>query len=263
MTINKPMMLCDIATLLSPSLAQEDIFNSLFSVLNQSVPFSSATLYIYSSSDEGLLHIFQHGKDKVELANDFHFENGNGITSWISTQSSPIVFRTLKDSKWNHRSTFQSMVSIPLHIDDKLIGVLNLGHGEPHTYKPEFKDDYYYLGQQFAIILNQLSTKWELVPQLSNGVIRRRKKLNGSANQESDSIRISEMIDENIQRPIAILLELVDLLSISLNTGNLDRIKLGIDGIRTELNHMYKLAGQITTTQTTISKKATLSKTIY
>ncbi len=233
MQMTNPLILCDVATLLSPRVSREDIFNSLFNLVNRMIPFSSATLYTFSDKDERLVPLFQHGDEPVDLARNFQFKNGPGITGWISTQNYPIIFPTLKNSKWSKRSTFNSMVSIPLKYNRTPIGVLNLGHVEKNTYQAEYREDYLYLGRQISLILVHLIHENhinETAPE--------------TMNQQNSPYVLSQTLDKTIRRPIATMLELIDILSLSLPTGNLDRIKTGIDAIRDELLKISRLTEQ-------------------
>ncbi|MFQ6604269.1 MAG: GAF domain-containing protein [Fidelibacterota bacterium] len=220
--MTQPLVLCDVATLLSPSVSREDIFNSLFNLVNKMIPFSSATLYALAGSEKTLVTVFQHGDEPVDLASSFRFQNGHGIAGWISTQSYPIIFPSLKSTKWSERSTFNSMVSIPLHYNQTPIGVLNLGHVEKNTYQACYREDYQYLGRQVSLILMHL--------------IREKNIMKQQDAQEQSSW--NPPVSPSFRRQINIILELIDLLTLSLPTGNLERISVGMEAIKAELLKM-------------------------
>lgn len=151
----KTEFLNEIVIILQKGLKSQDTFIAVFNLLEQTIPFTSATLFLYDDKKDELEVIHQKGQYIADLASEIQFDRGMGISSWVSRQREPIVLESLDKSRPGKDKRFSSFVSIPLWVAEKLIGVLNLGHEDPGYYSLAEKEDYRIVGSQISMIVEK------------------------------------------------------------------------------------------------------------
>ena len=101
--------------------------------------FENIALFLMDKKSDKLKVAINKGDIVVDLANDIFFMIGNSFSDWVAQQKKPIVIQTLSKSRPGKMNKFNSLLSIPLKVGEKLIGVLNLGHNEPNMYNKNRK----------------------------------------------------------------------------------------------------------------------------
>ncbi|MDY6838040.1 MAG: histidine kinase dimerization/phospho-acceptor domain-containing protein [Thermodesulfobacteriota bacterium] len=152
----------EVANILQKGLGTEDTFDAVFDLLEKTVPFDSATLYLYRHENNRLEVIHQKGEDIVELAGEISFDRGRGISSWVSKQKKPVIFQSLATARPGKERRFSSFVSMPLWGSEELLGVLNLGHQRPDVYKDVENEDYAVVSTQISIVLEKMLLQRQL-----------------------------------------------------------------------------------------------------
>ncbi len=153
----------EIGLLLKKKLDDSIIFESIFEVVFEAIPFDYGTLFIHSTDKNQLMPIYSKNEIIVDLASEFKIGKGQGIAGWVSDNEDPIIFSQFTNS--NPQRKFNSFVSIPLVVDEKLIGVLNLGQNESGYFTEKDKSEFILLGGQVALIIDKFNLKKELLQQ--------------------------------------------------------------------------------------------------
>jgi transcriptional regulator with GAF, ATPase, and Fis domain len=153
----------EIGLLLKKKLDDSIIFESIFDVVFEAIPFDYGTLFINSISENQLSPVYSKNKIIVDLASNFDVGKGQGIAGWVSDNTNPIIFSHFTNE--NPQRKFNSFVSIPLVIDEKLIGVLNLGQIKSGYFTENDKKELTLLGGQVAIIIDKFNLKKEIIVQ--------------------------------------------------------------------------------------------------
>ncbi len=152
-----------IGEILQKSLSSEETYSAVFDILDDVLEFDSATLFVVNS-DTGVLEVAEsRGSQLVDLVPVVAFAKGEGLSGWVASQREPVVLPTLGD-EMNKRG-FRSLISIPLWSDDRLEGVLNIGHGESGFFRMEDKPDLKRIGIHLSLIVEQLRLRSELFNQ--------------------------------------------------------------------------------------------------
>ncbi len=157
--------LTDISGILQQGLSSDETYNAVFKILDRTIPFDSATLFLHNKENDLLEVALNHGKYTVDLAGDVSFLRGKGLSSWMTQQRKPLVLQSLAKSRPGKMDKFKSFLSLPLWVSDKLIGVLNLGHDEPSIYKKEDMEDYIAITSQISVVVDKLTLKAQLDEQ--------------------------------------------------------------------------------------------------
>jgi len=155
----------EVANILQKGWGSEDTFDAVFDLLEKTVPFDSATLYLFSHENGRLEVIHQKGEDVVELAGEIAFDRGKGISSWVSKQKKPVILQSLATARPGKERRFSSFVSMPLWGSEGLLGVLNLGHQRPDVYKDVESEDYAVVSSQISIVLEKMLLQKQLHEQ--------------------------------------------------------------------------------------------------
>ncbi|MCF7886285.1 MAG: GAF domain-containing protein [Candidatus Marinimicrobia bacterium] len=240
----------EIVTILQKGMDSQDTFEAIFNLLKKNIYFDSATLFLYKKQKDKLKVIHSKGEDIVDLASEFNFERGNGISSWISKQKEPIILPSLEKSRPGEDHRFSSFVSMPLWAADKLIGVFNLGHYEPNFYQ---RDDI----SKFRIVANQLSMIMEKIQlqkklqekntKLKNTVAKL-KKTHKKLIQKERLAAIGEVavtVNHEINNPLTSIIGLAEVLELAFNTGKKEKVKEGLQGILKEAKRIQKVTQKL------------------
>lgn len=154
MSINLAMFR-KISQFIQSSLNSDDIYHAIFEIIDTALDFDSATLYILNEETDVLDIACQKGESVIELAQEFQFGKGHGISGWISSYNKEtLIFSSFTKSKVDRG--FKSFVSIPLITENRLLGVLNLGHKEEDKFSDDDRDAFIVLGTQVALIADTL-----------------------------------------------------------------------------------------------------------
>jgi len=157
--------LTEISGILQQGLSTDETYKAVFQILDRTIPFDSATLFLHNKETDQLEIALNQGDYTVDLADDISFLRGRGLSSWMSQSRRPLVLQSLAKSRPGKMDKFKSFLSLPMWVDDKLIGVLNLGHNEPNVYRKEDTKDYEIITSQISVVVDKLTMKAQLDEQ--------------------------------------------------------------------------------------------------
>ena len=234
-----------VSAILNKSLTSPDasIYSAVFDILDEVIDYESATLFVANPESEVLEVAQSRGPVVVDLVAQVGFEHGHGLSGWTGSLREPVVLPTLGGE--NSDRKFCSMVSIPLWLNERLIGVLNLGHQRPGFFSVGDRDEYSQLGVQLTMIVEQL----RLRSQLRDKNIQLEKLL-GELKEAQDKLvekerlaAIGELVvkvNHEINNPLAAIISFTDLLI--MNSENKDeQTRSNLDNIRTAAYRISKL----------------------
>jgi uroporphyrinogen-III synthase len=117
----------------------------LYTVLKLAVEFVSTALksdscFVYvGEGSELILRASQN--PHADVVDRLKLRMGQGITGWVAEHKKPVAIATdaLLDPRFQlfqdlPEDRFQAFLSVPILCRDKLVGVINLQHREPHDY---------------------------------------------------------------------------------------------------------------------------------
>ena len=246
----KTEFLNEIVTILQKGLQSQDTFIAVFNLLEKTIPYTSATLFLYDEEKNVLNAIHQKGEYTADLASEIMFERGLGISSWVSRQREPIVLESLEKSRPGKDKRFSSFVSIPLWVAEKLIGVLNLGHRDPGYYSKEEKADYRIVGSQISMIVEKIDLRSQLV-QKNKELTITLEKLNNAQKiliEKEKLATIGEVavtVNHEINSPLTSIIGMAEILEIAYNAGNSQKVLDGLKGILKQAKKIQRVTEKL------------------
>jgi len=245
MSIFKIEFLSEIVSILQKGLGTGETYEAIFDLLEKSVPFDSATLYLYHKNQNSLEVIHQKGEDIVELAGEIPFERGDGLSSWVSKQKKPVILQSLAKARPGKEGRFNSFVSMPLWSGEVLIGVLNLGHQEPNMFKLEDQDDFAIVSTQITLVLEKIL----LQKKLQEHNLKLQKALNDLEKTQKKLIEkerlaaIGEIVvavNHEINNPLSYIIGMSEILELTMQTADPQQIKEGLKAILSQAKRIQK-----------------------
>ncbi len=122
---------------MSRTLELEEILRLFFQELGKLIPFQAAELCLWEESLEAFVSIFLMGEDLSARV----YRMGEGLTGWIGRHRQPLLvgdlwersdLRPARGEEVQER--IRSYLGVPLIMEGKLVGVLELADPEPHRF---------------------------------------------------------------------------------------------------------------------------------
>jgi GAF domain-containing protein len=121
---------CDVRELLA----------AMVQALAPAIPYESATAFVYEKGAERLVPVAVQGAH-VDLIPDIHFDNGAGFSSWVAKTRRPVLLSSFReDPNGVPVERPASFLSIPVLVEEEVVGVLNFAHRRPGTFTPADRD---------------------------------------------------------------------------------------------------------------------------
>jgi len=144
------------------SLAKlEDVFKVIVTKVKWVLDYHSCSICILSE-DRSHYTIHTHFDTKRVISlEDKHFEAGYGIAGWVMEREEPVTASNIKEEPRSNPSidsevfgeNIKSVLSLPVRVDGKVIGSLNLGSKRTNAYSNEDMRMAYLIGLQVGIAL--------------------------------------------------------------------------------------------------------------
>jgi transcriptional regulator with GAF, ATPase, and Fis domain len=246
----KTEFLNEIVVILQKGMASQDTFVAVFNLLEQTIPFTSATLFLYDEKKDELNVIHQKGKYIADLAGEVQFDRGKGMSSFVSRQREPIVLESLDKSRPGKDKRFSSFVSIPLWVGKKLIGVLNLGHEDPGYYSISEKSDYRIVGTQISMIVEKIDLRTRL-EQKNKELTEALEKLSNAQKiliEKEKLATIGEVavtVNHEINNPLTSIIGMAEILEIAYSAGNSKKVLDGLKGILKQAKKIQRVTEKL------------------
>jgi len=146
-------LIAQISSVCRRQQLNETSFEEVLELIQNIIPFDAATLYLDQPGSFGLAPVAQLA-DLVSLPGPFQVSDTSGIPR------KPIIWPVDDAGDFGDADTFTVTMAVPLLIDDRVIGVLNLGscHEGVLTEKPL---------QLLAIVADQLAVSVERINRMA------------------------------------------------------------------------------------------------
>ena len=247
--VNKANLL-EIAGILQSGLGSGETFEAVFAILERSVAYDSATLYLYDRQEDRLNVIHQVGKDEVNLASEVTLGRGVGLSSWISHQDQPVIIPSLTRSRPGKEQRFSSFVSMPLRETDKLIGVLNLGHNESDTYSRDQMDDFNMVARQISMVMDKILLRKRLQDQNSRleAAMQELQETQQQLIEKERLAAIGEVVvtmNHEINNPLTSIIGLAEILELTIHMGNKEKMREALKSILKAARKIQKVTEKL------------------
>ncbi len=124
-------LLYDIGNLVQNSPPCRATFEELLKLVGREIDFRAASLYILSPETGKLEEAASVGRT-VDLIGFVKFEMGMGFSAWVAKERRPIMLNNLRKSIGG--TDIRSFLSVPMVLQDELVGVFNLAHDQPDSF---------------------------------------------------------------------------------------------------------------------------------
>ncbi len=235
-------MLAQLSGLIQTTHDPATMPEALLQLTREVIPWQDATLYLFKEGDRQLECAARIGRE-VNLIMPVSFDMGEGLAGWIARRRQPLLLNDIQRRHQQEKDSWRSFVSIPLVIEEELIGVLNFGHREPEAFIRLDLDMLSVLGSQAALIIRNL----ELVKRLRRShqelqsSYARLRKMQAQLLEQEQLKTISRMVttlNHEINNPLTAIAGNAEMLLLKLADKDPARQKL--DSILAET---YKLGG--------------------
>ena len=120
---------------LSGKLALEEVLAAILESLKQVVSFESGGVFLCDESGVDLDAIYSVGYDP-EAESSLHLKCGQGLVGAAATSGQEVIVPDVKaDSRYiSANPNTQSEIVVPIKVDERVIGVINLESAEPNAF---------------------------------------------------------------------------------------------------------------------------------
>ncbi|MEA3286021.1 MAG: histidine kinase dimerization/phospho-acceptor domain-containing protein [Candidatus Marinimicrobia bacterium] len=241
----------EIVTLLQKGLGAGETFEAVFHLVEKSVSFESATLFLYQEEEDKLEIMHQEGSEVVDLIREIPFSRGMGMASWVSQQEKPIILESLSKSRPGKERRFTSFVSLPLRAAGKLIGVLNLGHSTPNMYLQSEIKSFTVMAEELSIIVETfiLREKLETKNQRLTIALEDLHAAQGLIVEKERMAAMGELVvtvNHEINNPLTSVIGLAEILELSFATLSPEKAQNAIKAILKEARRIQEITNRLT-----------------
>ncbi len=115
---------------------REEIYEKIFEMLNQVMPHQYATIFLLDSEERKIHLVAQKGK-AIDLIKLVEFEFGRGFSAWVAKERRMVYLNNLHKEKLFQPNTLRTFLSMPLLLENDLVGVINFGDDKIDAFAPE------------------------------------------------------------------------------------------------------------------------------
>jgi len=240
----------EIVSILQQGLATDEAYEAVFRLLEKTIEFESATLFLYDADEDRLEIGHQVGKDVVDLVTDIDFSRGAGMASWVSQRTEPIILANLGKSRPGKDNRFHSFVSLPLRAAGKLIGVLNLGHSRENVYERSDQDVFAALAAEVSIVVDIFQMRRQLESQ-NRELTAALDQLQQAQQQLVENERMAAIgelivtVNHEINNPLTSIIGLVEILELSYATASPEKVQESFRAILRESRRIQRITEKL------------------
>jgi signal transduction histidine kinase len=248
----------EIVTLLQKGLGEGETMEAVFQLVEKSVPFESATLFLYDEEEDKLEIMHQQGPEVVDLIREFSFSRSKGLASWVSQQKEPIILESLTRARPGKERLFSSFVSLPLRTATQLIGVLNLGHSTANMYLKNDLEAFRVLAEELSILVEMFVLRQKLQDrneQLSNALAEL-QEAQGKLVEQERLAAIGELVvtvNHEINNPLTSIIGLGEIMELSAATLSPAKLQEAARGIVKEAKRIQEITNRLSRITTSAS----------
>ena len=241
----------EISLIFQTNTNVEDAFQAVFDILDKTLSFDYGTLFMYDKEKDRLTSLYQRGKVRVELAHEFEFQHGSGLSGWITGRREPLILPALTKARPGKDNLFRSFVSMPLWCKEELLGVLNLGHRKENVYSRKDIELFSLIASQIAMVIEKIKLQRELTEK--NKVLEKAltelKLAQESLIEKERLAAIGEIVitvNHEINNPLTAIISLSEILQMTLETAKHEKIRSGLKGIIREARRIQRVTQKLT-----------------
>jgi sigma-B regulation protein RsbU (phosphoserine phosphatase) len=157
-------LLYQVGTRISTSLDLEEVLNLILQSIRELVEYHAGGIFLVDPDTMQILRLTATGYDPA-MEHRLELKFGEGIVGWVAKNVEPVIVGDVTgDTRYlNARDRTRSEIVVPLTVDSKIVGVLNLESDRLHAFT---SDDLYLLrtfGSQAAISIERAKLHKEIL----------------------------------------------------------------------------------------------------
>lgn len=126
-------------------------YSKIFELLSRVVLFDNATIYGFDK-DEEKVRLYAFSGKEINLIQNVDFDYGRGFSGWVAKSRRIIVLNNLKKKKGG--SAIGSFLSLPLLVENDLVGVINFSAEEENHFSDQNISDFRILTPLVASLIS-------------------------------------------------------------------------------------------------------------
>ena len=115
-----------------------ELIRNYLEKLKQEADFESGSLFLIDPGSQRLKEVARVG-DGIDFISAVKFPMGCGLSAWVAQKGKLIYLPDIHRGSRQGENPVRSYLSIPLEINNKVVGVLNLGHIEPYAFEEKIE----------------------------------------------------------------------------------------------------------------------------
>ncbi|MBD3169292.1 MAG: GAF domain-containing protein [candidate division Zixibacteria bacterium] len=225
-----------ISCLIQKELKGKDTFEEILVEINDAVDYTSASISILDKEKQKLETIAKTG-NKGDLISFVEFELGKGFSAWVAKYRRPIMMPNIKRYRESVDDHIRSFISVPILMDNQLIGVINVSNERAGAYDQTDLEMMTIIAGQISALMERLHFRTELSRSNSRiEELNRDKDDAGPSFPDSISQVLSEVV-QGISQPIASMAGNTRFLQLSLKEAD-QRLKRSLDEIEESITKL-------------------------
>lgn len=203
------------------------------------IPFDSGTMFLFNKASNELEEIASRGKT-VNVLNFLHFGPGSGLAGWAAKQKQPLYIPGRDPGVDRVREHHDSVLILPLLIDDELVGVLCFSDSSSQLFTKDRRRFLEIVADQIATSLERLNYLKQL--ELKNKHLKqtqiRLKETQTQLIAQEKMKAVSELavsVNHEVNNPLSAIVgnaQIIELESENLPEKITKRVKAIVDGAR-------------------------------
>lgn len=133
-------ILRNVMQITNSSLKLQPILNEVVKLVTGTTKADSVFFYLFDAKGDSLTLMASKTPHKGELGNVV-LKVGEGITGWVAQESKPVAIgknaymdKRFKSFEVLPEDKYEAILSAPVYSKEKVIGVINVQHRQPHEY---------------------------------------------------------------------------------------------------------------------------------
>lgn len=101
--------------------------------LHNIVEYEDGSLFLLEKDAQSLTEVASRG-DGIDFISSVGFPMGKGLSAWVAQKGKMIYLPDIHRGSRHGLNPIRSYLSLPLEVNNRIIGVLNLGHVVPNAF---------------------------------------------------------------------------------------------------------------------------------
>jgi len=206
----KISLVAEISARCRMASASRQAYVEVLQLIQRIVPFDAATLYLLDSDGKCLAEKATLG-GRVEILTILRLDKGTGLSAWTAQNKKPILLADRsRKSDFDPQNDYAAVMSVPLLVENEVLGVLNLGCCQPKSLSDKHVKLMTIVADQFAVSIERLA--WEEMIRAKNQALKAAhselKKAQEKIIAAEKLAAVSELsvsINHEINNPLAVI----------------------------------------------------------